>query len=73
MLKDYEMAEEEIDISLKHRPYQPVANYEAAMLYLETGDREKGREYLQRAVDIWKDADPDYEKANLARAKLAEI
>jgi hypothetical protein len=37
---------------------------------LEMGDEEKGLEYLERAVEIWKDADPDYEKAALARAKL---
>jgi class 3 adenylate cyclase/tetratricopeptide (TPR) repeat protein len=72
-LKDYESAEEEAAISLKYRPFNPIASYEAALLYLDQGDEEKGREHLQRAVDIWKDADPDYEKARLAREKLAEI
>lgn len=72
LLKDYDKAEEEILISLKYRPFDPLRNYEASLLYLEMGDDEKGREHLERAVDIWKDADPDYEKANIAKNKLEE-
>ena len=69
-LGEFKKAEKEIQKSLKSRPFEPERNYEAAMLYLEMGDDEKGLEYLERAVDIWKDADPDYEKANLAKEKL---
>jgi tetratricopeptide (TPR) repeat protein len=72
-LEDYRMAEEQATISLKYHPFNPIVNYEAALLYLDQGDHEKGREHLQLAVDIWKDADPDYEKANLAKQKLAAI
>ena len=72
-LKDYKQAEDEIQIGLKHRPFNPVTNYEAALLYLETGDEEKGMEYLERAVEIWKDADPDYQKAIEAKEKLSSI
>jgi len=73
LLKDFKEAEKEIQISLKNRPFEPIRNYEAALLYLEMGDEEQGLEYLERAVDIWKDADPDYEKANLAKEKLNSL
>ena len=72
-LKDFQQAEEEIEISLKYRPFDPVTNYEAALLYLETGEEEKGLEHLERAVDIWKDADSDYEKASIAKEKLSSL
>jgi class 3 adenylate cyclase/tetratricopeptide (TPR) repeat protein len=71
--KEYRKAREEIELCLKHLPYNPVCNYEAALLYLETGDEDKGLEHLQRAVEIWKDADKDYDKANLAKEKLASL
>ncbi|MCD4723421.1 MAG: tetratricopeptide repeat protein [Bacteroidales bacterium] len=72
-LKDFKQAEEEIQISLKHRPFSPTCNYEAALLYLETGEEEKGMEHLERAVEIWKDADSDYEKASIAKDKLRAL
>lgn len=72
-LLDFQKAEEEIQISLKYHPFDPISNYEAALLYLETGDEEKGLEYLERAVDIWKDADSDYQKANIAKDKLSSL
>ncbi len=72
-LGDYEKAEEEIQIALKYRPFDPANNYEAALLYLELDDDDKGLEYLERAVDIWKDAEPDYEKAKLAKEKLQSL
>lgn len=72
-LKEFKKAEEEIQISLKFLPFDPTVNYEAALLYLEKGDREKGMEYLEKAVEIWKDADSDYQKANLAKEKLDSL
>jgi len=71
--KDYKVAEEQVQISLKHSPFDPEYNFEAALIFLEKGDRTKGREYLQIATEIWKDADSDYEKARQAREKLASI
>jgi len=72
-LGDYDKAEEEIKKCLEKRPYNPTVNYEAALLYLDMGDEDKGIEYLKRANDIWKDADPVYENARLAREKLMSI
>jgi len=72
-LKEYKKAEEEIRISLKYLPFEPISNYEAALLYFEKDDREKGMEHLEKAVEIWKDADSDYKKANIARVKLDSL
>ena len=72
-LKDYNKAEEEILINLKHRPFSPKANYEAALFYLEQDENNKALQYLERAVDIWKDADNEYVIAGEAKAKLAEL
>ncbi len=72
MLDDFEDAEIEIQQALKFRPFNGMNNYEAALLYLEMGEEGKGLEHLERAVEIWKDADPDYEKANIAKDKLKE-
>jgi tetratricopeptide (TPR) repeat protein len=68
-MKDFKKAEEAIKISLEHMPYNPVINYEAAMLHLDMKDNEKGREYLERAVEIWQHADETYEKARIAKEK----
>ncbi|MEN8224447.1 MAG: tetratricopeptide repeat protein [Bacteroidota bacterium] len=73
LLKDYKKAEAEIQISLKYHPFSPQSNYEAALLYIERGDMEKGMEYLEKAVDIWKDADSDYDKASIAKEKLTSL
>ena len=48
-------------------------NYEAALLYLEMGEKEKGLEHLRLAVEMWKDADEDYERAAEAKLKLEEL
>jgi tetratricopeptide (TPR) repeat protein len=69
-LKD---AEEQIQIILQNRPFNPKNSYEAALLYLDMGDNEKAIEYLKITNDIWKDADEDYDLANEAREKLEEL
>ena len=73
LLKDYKNAEKELDAGLKFRPFDPEMNYEAALMYFDKGDEKEGMEYLERAVEIWKDADSDYEKANTAKEKLNSI
>jgi tetratricopeptide (TPR) repeat protein len=72
-LREYDMAEEEILKGLKFRPFGPTNNYEAALIYLDMGEKEKAKEYLQRAVDTWKDADNDYELATQAKKKLRDM
>jgi tetratricopeptide (TPR) repeat protein len=71
--KDYDKAEEMVEISLQRKPFNPAGNYEAALLFMEMGEEEKGLEYLEKAVDIWKDADHDYKPANLAKEKLSSL
>ncbi|RLD57976.1 MAG: hypothetical protein DRI97_04150 [Bacteroidetes bacterium] len=73
MLQEYDKAEVEIQVALRFRSFNAVNNYEAALLYFDMGDDEIGLEYLEKAVDIWKDADSDYEKANLAKEKLLSL
>jgi tetratricopeptide (TPR) repeat protein len=73
LMKEFGKAEEKIQIALKYRPFDAINNYEAGLLYLEMGNEQQARPYLQKAVDIWVDADSDHEKANAAREKLASI
>lgn len=73
LLGDYKNAEKEIKVALKYAPFGPITNYEAALIYFDKGKNKKGLEHLQKAVDIWKDADSDYEKANVAKEKLISI
>jgi class 3 adenylate cyclase/tetratricopeptide (TPR) repeat protein len=68
-LEEYDKAEAEIQRALKSRPFSPLNNYEAALIYFDMQDNDKGLEHLKIAVDIWKDADPDYERASLAKQK----
>ena len=71
-LKQFPEAEEFLNKCLKILPFNPKANYEMALIYKDMGEREKALEYLNIALDIWKDADPIFERAQLAKAKLAE-
>jgi len=43
------------------------------LIYLEQGNEQKAKDYLKIANDIWKDADPNFEPANKAKAKLQEL
>jgi tetratricopeptide (TPR) repeat protein len=72
-LKENKKAKEEIQVALKYNPYDPLSHYEAALINLETGDKAVGMEHLEKAVEIWKDADEDYDKANLAKEKLESL
>ncbi|MCD4696223.1 MAG: hypothetical protein K8S16_08260, partial [Bacteroidales bacterium] len=72
-LNKFKKAEEYLTIALKDSPYNPINNYEAAMLYIDKGDKQKALEYLKVANDIWKDADPEYKPAQKAKEKLIEL
>jgi tetratricopeptide (TPR) repeat protein len=69
-LKHLKKAEESIQKTLKIHPFDPKSNYEMALVYLEIGDKEKALNHLKIASEVWKDADPDYKPAQLAREKL---
>ncbi len=72
-LKEFIKAQEEIMINLKYRPFDPVPNYEAAMLFIEKGETGDALQYLERAVKIWEDADADYAPAKEAKATLEAL
>jgi tetratricopeptide (TPR) repeat protein len=59
--------------ALKILPFDPRANYDLALAYLDLGNRAKALEHLERAVGVWAEADPTYERANEAKAKLAAV
>lgn len=58
---------------LEVRPYHPLAHYELALVFADSGDREKALEHLRTALEIWSDADAVYEPAREAREKLSEL
>ncbi len=72
-LGDFKKAKKNIELSLTHNPYDPKSNYEAAMLYLEMNDKEKAREYLQRTMEVWQNADTNYKPYKEALALRAKI
>jgi len=72
-LGNFKEAEQALAPAIKQNPFNPKTNYEAAMLYLKTGDRTRAKEYLDKALEIWKDADPIYEPAQKARDMKKEI
>ena len=59
--------------TLRVQPFQPVVNYEVGLAYLDAGDRTRAIEHLERAVSVWSEADANYQRAAMARAKLAEV
>ena len=54
-------------------PKRGPTNYELALVYLEIGDRARAMEYLEKALDRWKNADSDFEPANTARQTLSDL
>jgi hypothetical protein len=51
----------------------PKNNYEAALIFLNLGDRNKALEHLKLANEIWVNADPNYKPAQEAREKWEEL
>ena len=75
-LGNYKEAQKSIDQALKQHPFDPENNYEAAMLYMKKDDRQKAKEHLDRALEVWKDADASYElyqKALELKKQLGQV
>jgi tetratricopeptide (TPR) repeat protein len=72
-LGDLKKARKSIETALEHNPWDPKSNYEAALLYLETGDRQKAGEHLGRTLEIWKNADTSYQPYKDALALKEKI
>ena len=71
-LKKYDKAEEHLQKVLKKFPFDPEVHYEIAVVFWNWGKKHKALEHLKIALDVWKEADPEYKPALKAREKLAE-
>lgn len=65
-----DQALESVDRLLAISPYDADAHYEKALIYMDRGDRDRAREHLQIALDVWRDADPGFKPAREARERL---
>ena len=72
MLKQYAKAKESLQEVIKMLPFDPQAHYEIAVVYYETGEKEKALEHLKIALFVWQDADAEYQPAIIAKEKLVE-
>ena len=66
-------AETYLQEHLEVTPFNPDAHYELARVYDDMGDRDSALEHLRIAVDVWSEADGEYEPARGAREMLAEL
>ena len=66
--KKYLEAKENFDIILKRSPVNPEAHYYSALLHYDWGKKDKAKEYLNKALKVWEDADEDYIYLNMATA-----
>jgi serine/threonine protein kinase/tetratricopeptide (TPR) repeat protein len=71
-LKEFKKAEEHLQKVLKKFPFDPEVHYETAIVYWDWGKKGNALEHLKTALDVWKDADPEFKPAIKAREKLAE-
>jgi tetratricopeptide (TPR) repeat protein len=72
--KEYNQAQDLLLSVLKRQPIHPKLNLELARLYMDMGDIENAKEYLNSALKIWQNADKDYEsfqKALELQGKIA--
>ncbi len=72
-LNKFNEAKENLIIAYNDFPYNPLYIYELALLNLDIGHTDKAIEYLEKANEIWKDADSNYKPAQKAKAKLEEV
>ena len=70
--KKYTEAEENFNIILKRNPINSKAHYYAALLYYDWGETEKAKEYLNKALEVWKNADENYIYSNMAKTTAQE-
>jgi len=72
-LNKFREAEDNLMIFYNDFSYNPKSNYELGLLYLDLGNQEKALEFLERANEVWKNADSNYKPAQEAKAKLEEL
>ena len=67
------MSEEHLLNVLKLDPYHPKTHYELGLLYQAMLNSEKAIEHIKKAIDIWKNADKEYNIAQHANTILKEL
>jgi len=72
-LGDYDSARQHLQASRRIVSSDPWALYELALVAAESGDEATAVEHLEAALELWKDADPEFKQAREAREKLAEL
>jgi tetratricopeptide (TPR) repeat protein len=72
-LGDSGAAEQTLTEVLRVTPAFPKALHQLALVYEEMGRTDEAIAQLEAALEIWKNADPDYRPAQDARAKLVEL
>jgi tetratricopeptide (TPR) repeat protein len=72
-LGQLEEAETYLQEHLVVTPFNPDAHYELARVYDDMGDRDRALEHLRIALDVWSEADEEYEPAQGAREMLTEL
>ena len=53
-------------------PFEPLIQYQMALVVNEAGNHEKAMQYLEFCLDIWKHADKDFSPAMEAKQKWTE-
>ena len=56
----------------KISPFEPLIQYQMALIVHEAGNNEKAMQYLKYCLDIWKHADEDFAPAIEAKQKWTE-
>lgn len=72
-LGEHDRAVSSIQESLRGSPFSPRANYELALAYEAMGRMDEARTHLDRALEVWADADPGYRPAERARNAAERI
>jgi tetratricopeptide (TPR) repeat protein/tRNA A-37 threonylcarbamoyl transferase component Bud32 len=72
LLGRYQEARESLLKRLATHPWDPLAHYELALVYADTGDTSKALDHLRKALDVWREAEPGFEPAQKAREKMKE-
>ncbi len=72
-LGKFDLAEKYLNEVLKVSPFGPRTHHELGLTYAESGETAKAIEHLETALEVWKDADPEFDDAREAREKLEEL
>ena len=72
LIGEYDKALTNLQKCIEHRPYNGLYNYELGLLYHDMGRGKDAVASLERAMDVWENADSSYRYAADAREKLGE-